>query len=201
MRYAIAAADRGQDRPVAGGDAQAGDRPSEGPPGARRLWQVAGGSRTVRSRRWTLCAARKRPNIPTGSSFRPKRAILDQIGQTAERARLYRKALDLKPNEPSILSNLGMSYVLRAICKTAETYLRHGHRPARRRQPRAAEPGAGRRPARPLRRSRADRQRMNFRPSRRRPISPICAACWPSRTPGANSRKKKKRKKKAEPTN
>lgn len=37
---------------------------------------------------------------------------------------MYRKALDLEPNEPSVLSNLGMSYVLSGDLKTAETYLR-----------------------------------------------------------------------------
>ncbi len=40
------------------------------------------------------------------------------------RADLYRKALDLKPNEPSVLSNLGMSYVLEGDLRTAETYMR-----------------------------------------------------------------------------
>ena len=35
----------------------------------------------------------------------------------------YRKALDIKPNEPSILSNLGMSYVLQGDLRTAESYL------------------------------------------------------------------------------
>jgi Flp pilus assembly protein TadD len=38
-------------------------------------------------------------------------------------AQRYRKALDLQPNEPSILSNLGMSYVLQGDLRTAETYL------------------------------------------------------------------------------
>mgnify|MGYP006384012525 CR=1 FL=1 len=37
---------------------------------------------------------------------------------------LYRKALDIQPNEPSVLSNLGMSYLLSDDLKTAETYMR-----------------------------------------------------------------------------
>jgi len=35
----------------------------------------------------------------------------------------YRKALDIVPNEASVLSNLGMSYVLSGDLRTAETYL------------------------------------------------------------------------------
>ena len=33
-------------------------------------------------------------------------------------------ALDAQPNEPSVISNLGMSYVLSGDLKTAETYMR-----------------------------------------------------------------------------
>ena len=75
-------------------------------------------------RRSTPCAARRRRNIPTGGWCRPKRAILDQIGQKDDARQLYRKALELKPNEPSVLSNLGMSYVLEGDLRTAETYMR-----------------------------------------------------------------------------
>ncbi|MBB3976534.1 Flp pilus assembly protein TadD [Rhizobium azooxidifex] len=51
-------------------------------------------------------------------------AILDQLGRAPEARNRYREALDLKPNEPSVLSNLGMSYLLVRDLKTAETYLR-----------------------------------------------------------------------------
>ncbi|CAN7172221.1 tetratricopeptide repeat protein [Rhizobium sp. LjRoot30] len=51
-------------------------------------------------------------------------AILDQLGRANEARGRYRDALDIQPNEPSILSNLGMSYVLAGDLKTAETYLR-----------------------------------------------------------------------------
>ena len=37
---------------------------------------------------------------------------------------LYRRALDMKPNEPSVLSNLGMSYLLEGDLKSAETHMR-----------------------------------------------------------------------------
>ena len=51
-------------------------------------------------------------------------AILDQLGKPDEARALYRRALDMKPGEPSVLSNLGMSYVLGGDLKTAETYMR-----------------------------------------------------------------------------
>ncbi len=63
------------------------------------------------------------PEYPDSKLVSAEGAILDQMGQAPEARRLYRKALDLKPNEPSILSNLGMSYVLEGDLKTAETYL------------------------------------------------------------------------------
>jgi Flp pilus assembly protein TadD len=51
------------------------------------------------------------PEYPDWKLVSAEGAILDQLGQTAEARQLYRKALDLKPDEPSVLSNLGMSYV------------------------------------------------------------------------------------------
>jgi len=55
-------------------------------------------------------------------------AILDQLGRSAEARQRYRTALDIQPNEPSVLSNLGMSYLLARDLKTAETYLRSAAR-------------------------------------------------------------------------
>jgi len=51
-------------------------------------------------------------------------AILDQMERPDEARAAYRDALDIQPNEPSVLSNLGMSYVLTRDLRTAETYLR-----------------------------------------------------------------------------
>jgi Flp pilus assembly protein TadD len=51
-------------------------------------------------------------------------AILDQMERPEEARAAYRDALDIQPNEPSVLSNLGMSYLLARDLKTAETYLR-----------------------------------------------------------------------------
>lgn len=64
------------------------------------------------------------PEYPDWKLQSAEAAILDQMGSRDEARAMYRKALDLKPNEPSILSNLGMSYVLEGDLKTAESYLR-----------------------------------------------------------------------------
>lgn len=64
------------------------------------------------------------PEYPDWRLVSAEAAILDQMGHRDEARQNYRKALDLKPNEPSILSNLGMSYVLEGDLRTAETYMR-----------------------------------------------------------------------------
>jgi Flp pilus assembly protein TadD len=64
------------------------------------------------------------PEYPDWKLQSAEAAILDQLGQAGEARGLYRKALELKPNEPSVLSNLGMSYLLEGDLKTAETYMR-----------------------------------------------------------------------------
>ncbi|WP_274630470.1 tetratricopeptide repeat protein [Arvimicrobium flavum] len=64
------------------------------------------------------------PEYPDWKLQSAEAAILDQLGQPNEARALYRKALDAKPNEPSVLSNLGMSYLLEGDLKTAETYMR-----------------------------------------------------------------------------
>lgn len=64
------------------------------------------------------------PDRPDWRLVSAQGAILDQLGRATEARGKYRDALDLQPNEPSILSNLGMSYVLTGDLKTAETYLR-----------------------------------------------------------------------------
>ena len=51
-------------------------------------------------------------------------AILDQLGRPDDARSRYREALDLAPNEPSILSNLGISYMLSKDLPSAEKYLR-----------------------------------------------------------------------------
>ena len=64
------------------------------------------------------------PDRPDWKLKSAEGAILDQLGRSDQARAAYRDALDIKPNEPSVLSNLGMSYLLTRDLKTAETYLR-----------------------------------------------------------------------------
>ena len=64
------------------------------------------------------------PEYPDWKLMSAEAAILDQLGQPEEARRLYNRALDMQPGEPSILSNLGMSYLLEGDLKTAESHMR-----------------------------------------------------------------------------
>ena len=64
------------------------------------------------------------PDRPDWKLKSAEGAILDQLGRSDGARQAYRDALDIKPNEPSVLSNLGMSYLLTRDLKTSETYLR-----------------------------------------------------------------------------
>lgn len=66
----------------------------------------------------------ERPDRPDWRLKSAQGAILDQLGRADEARAKYREALDLKPDEPSVLSNLGMSYLLAKDLRTAEVYLR-----------------------------------------------------------------------------
>lgn len=64
------------------------------------------------------------PDHPDWKLLSAEGAILDQLGQSKKARARYANALDIKPGEPSILSNLGMSYLLSGDLRTAETYLK-----------------------------------------------------------------------------
>ena len=72
------------------------------------------------------------PEYPDWKLLSAEGAILDQLGQQDAARGLYRRALDLQPNEASVLSNLGMSYLLAGDLSTAEKYMQQA----------AAQPGA-----------------------------------------------------------
>jgi Flp pilus assembly protein TadD len=50
--------------------------------------------------------------------------VLDQLGRHQDAQRHYLTALKIVPNEPSVLSNLGLSYALSKDLKNAEATLR-----------------------------------------------------------------------------
>jgi Flp pilus assembly protein TadD len=65
------------------------------------------------------------PDHPDWRLYSAEGAVLDQLGRSAEARQKYRLALQAHPNEPSVMSNLGMSYVLSGDLKTAEGYMRN----------------------------------------------------------------------------
>lgn len=72
----------------------------------------------------TIVKRAQRPETPDWRLLSAEGAILDQLERTAEAREQYRRALDIVPEEPSVLSNLGMSYLLSNDMAAAETYLR-----------------------------------------------------------------------------
>jgi Flp pilus assembly protein TadD len=72
------------------------------------------------------------PDQPDWHILNVQGAVLDQLGRHEEARRHYASALKIKPNDPSVLSNLGLSYVLTNDLKRAEATLREA----------AAQPGA-----------------------------------------------------------
>ena len=64
------------------------------------------------------------PDRPDWRLYSAEGAVLDQLGRSSDARSRYRMALQIQPNDPSVLSNLGMSHVLSGDLKTAETYLR-----------------------------------------------------------------------------
>lgn len=65
------------------------------------------------------------PDNPDWKLHSAAGAIYDQMGKPKLARREYQRALDLQPNEPSVLSNLGMSHLLTGDLRSAETYLRN----------------------------------------------------------------------------
>jgi len=64
------------------------------------------------------------PDNPDWRILNAQGAVLDQMGRHADARRHYRSALNLMPDEPSVLSNLGLSYALDKHLKQAEATLR-----------------------------------------------------------------------------
>ena len=64
------------------------------------------------------------PDQPDWHILNAQGAVLDQLGRHDEAQRIYSSALKIVPDEPSVLSNLGLSYVLMKDLKHAEVTLR-----------------------------------------------------------------------------
>jgi Flp pilus assembly protein TadD len=64
------------------------------------------------------------PDNPDWRILSAQGAVLDQLGQHQEAQRYYASALKIVPGEPSVLSNLGLSYALAKDLPKAEATLR-----------------------------------------------------------------------------
>jgi Flp pilus assembly protein TadD len=73
------------------------------------------------------------PDAPDWHILNVQGAVLDQMGRHADAQRHYASALKIVPDEPSVLSNLGLSYLLTKDLKNAEVTLRRA----------VAQPNAG----------------------------------------------------------
>jgi Flp pilus assembly protein TadD len=64
------------------------------------------------------------PDQPDWRILSVQGVVLDQMGRTDEARRYYASALQIAPEEPSVLSNLGLSYALSKDLGQAESTLR-----------------------------------------------------------------------------
>jgi Flp pilus assembly protein TadD len=69
------------------------------------------------------------PDNPDWRILSAQGAVLDQLGRAEEARQYYASALKISPDEPSVLSNLGLSYMLSKDLRMAEETLRraYGH--------------------------------------------------------------------------
>src|ERR1700723_2732491 len=67
------------------------------------------------------------PDNPDWRILSVQGAVLDQLGRAEEARQYYASALKIVPDEPSVLSNLALSYVLSKDLAKAEETLRHAN--------------------------------------------------------------------------
>src|SRR5689334_24758590 len=67
------------------------------------------------------------PEDPDWRILSAQGAVLDQMGRFEEARQYYANALKIVPDEPSVLSNLGLSYMLSKDLAKAEEILRRAH--------------------------------------------------------------------------
>jgi len=68
------------------------------------------------------------PEDPDWRILSAQGAVLDQMGRFEEARQYYASALKIVPDEPSVLSNLGLSYLLSKDLAKAEETLRRAHK-------------------------------------------------------------------------
>ncbi|MGY4413574.1 Flp pilus assembly protein TadD [Bradyrhizobium sp. LB7.1] len=81
----------------------------------------------ISSRRSTSSVARIRLKIQDWRILSAQGAALDQLGRSEEAQQYYATALKIVPEEPSVLSNLGLSYMLQNNLPRAEETLRRAN--------------------------------------------------------------------------
>jgi len=67
------------------------------------------------------------PEDPDWRILSAQGAVLDQLGRYEEARQYYASALKIVPDEPTVLSNLGLSYILSKDLPKAEETLRRAH--------------------------------------------------------------------------
>lgn len=63
------------------------------------------------------------PDNPNWKLLSAQAIVLDRLGESITARKLYKQALELNPNQPSLLSNLAMSYLLTGELVEAEKHL------------------------------------------------------------------------------
>ena len=99
------------------------------------------------------------PEDPDWRILSAQGAVLDQLGRGEEARQYYASALRIVPDEPSVLSNLALSYVLSKDLAKAEETLRRANSRRRCRSARSAESRPGGGSARAYGRGRKPRER------------------------------------------
>lgn len=91
--------------------------------GARRLWQ--GACRRGRLKEAsTVLANAHTPERPNWSILSAQGSVADQLGDHEQAQNYYKAAIRMRPDEPSVMSNLGLSYALNKQLPQAEETLR-----------------------------------------------------------------------------
>jgi Flp pilus assembly protein TadD len=74
-----------------------------------------------------MAARSHSPDNPDWRILSVQGTVLDQLGRHEDARRYYASALKIVPDEPSVLSNLGLSYVLSKDLPRAEENLRRAY--------------------------------------------------------------------------